>query len=326
MITYYIGSNRDYLAKLACTHSPDAKLLSSNNLDKVVDGGVYYTSLADFDGQILIFNKALALADTLIYCRDSNWEDSSLEKKWTESSLCYFANKKIVNGIEHLASVNDVALDLVDSRKTESQQIWNAGCSITCGDGVLEDERYGSLIAKQTGLPISYLARSGSSIEWAADQILRSDIKENDIVIWGLTSINRLPHFDTKKITHVNPSIYYKNPQFIDIVNPDLLDSATRIYKAVTSVFQVINFCQKVNCQLVLAGILINEDDVKNFLKIKNYIHLYGYYGYIKHNKVPLPFIDIGSDGKHPGKQMHQYYAENIINKLSESNVWKLKI
>ena len=326
MITYYIGSNGDYLAKLARALSPDAILLSSNNLDKVVDGGIYYTSLADFDGHILAFNKALALADTLIYCRDINWEDLSMEKKWTESSLCYFADKKIVNGIDHLAVANDVALELVDHRKTNSRQIFNAGCSITYGNGVSEDERYGSLIAKHTGFPISYLARPGSSIEWAADQILRSDIKKNDIVIWGLTSINRMPYFDSEKIIHVHSSTYYKNSQFIDVINPDLLDSANRIYKALTSVFQVINFCQKVNCQLVLAGILIDEDNVKNFLKIKNYIHLRGYHGYIKHGKISRPYIDVGSDGMHPGKQMHQYYAENIISKLSESNVWKLKI
>jgi hypothetical protein len=39
--------------------------------------------------------------------------------------------------------------------------------------------------------------------------------------------------------------------------------------------------------------------------------HLYG-------GKKSDMFIDLGNDSAHPGPQMHQFYAENILDKLKE--------
>ena len=330
MITCYVGSNESYLSDIATAACPNAKLLLPNNIDDIVDGGVYYISLADFV-DIELFNNALSFMDIIYYCPPSEWEYSkkeNLEKKWTEYSLCYFADKKKIFGIEHFSQSNiPDMLKLVDDRKTDGRQIWNAGCSITHGVGVRDNEKYGALIAEHFDLPISYLSAAGSSIEWAADQILRSDIRENDLVIWGLTSICRLAWYNSKTLYHVNAHTYEYNPFLLEIISPDRLDDDDRLYKALTAIWRVINFCKKVNCKLVLAGILIDSLYVKNFLQMPDYIHLHGYYGYRDFRGSTVSSIDIGDDiDMHPGKLMHQYYANNIINKITDNPNWKIKI
>ena len=89
------------------------------------------------------------------------------------------------------------SLTVVDQRKTAGQQIWIVGCSYAHGN-CLEyiNQRYGQLVAEYYHLPVSFLTKPGSSIDWACDQILRADINPGDIVIWGITSVNRCSWVD----------------------------------------------------------------------------------------------------------------------------------
>ena len=52
-------------------------------------------------------------------------------------------------------------------------------------------------------LPVSTLAQGGTSIFWAADQILRSDIRKDDIVIFMLTSTHRFPYYTNSQLKHI---------------------------------------------------------------------------------------------------------------------------
>lgn len=314
----FVGDISSYLIELAKKFDANTQLVTEDNFQSI-DDGTYIISLGDFCS-LKSFADALDLADELIYSPPDKWSDFknnfSYMKYWTEFYMLYFKNKKHVHGIDHLTSESvkkiNLILELSSKRKTDSVQIWNAGCSISHGTGVDDKERYGQLIADKLNLPISFLTADGSSIEWAADQILRSDIRENDIVIWGITTTNRFPYYNNNKLIHILTRYYETHPEINNIFNTELLSSDHCLYHALTKIHQVINFCKKIKAKLLLVGLLISVDDIIYFNDIQNYIHLHNRIGMNVNNM----FIDFGTDNLHPGPKHHQWYAKEILNSL----------
>jgi hypothetical protein len=131
-------------------------------------------------------------------------------KMWTEDYLKAFSHYKPIENfsmdpVPKVLENKSIILKLSDVRKTSQPQLWVSGCSFAAGDGVQSNQRYGQILSDRLNLPVSFLAESGSSVTWAADQILRSDLRENDILIWGLTSIPRINYFKNNKVHHVFP-------------------------------------------------------------------------------------------------------------------------
>ena len=121
-------------------------------------------------------------------------------------------------------------------------------------------QTYGYLLSQKLNLPISTLATPGSSISWAADQILRSDIQENDIVVWGLTSENRLTFWDedTKSVSHLLPNIPNNHKLNTDLPKSlleKLLVHKTNFFTSVQRIFEVVNFCKKTKAKLLMFNI-----------------------------------------------------------------------
>lgn len=308
MITIFVGDIRKYLCIEAQKLDPLASRINESNY-KNLNAGTYYTGLGDFK-DLKSFINALNQADTLIYCPPGKWSHEQCQL-WAEFYLLYFRDKKKVIGLEKILK-RDINFKPVDQRKTELPQLWIVGCSISHGVGVELDQRYGELLSKKLNMDVSFLTASGSSIEWAADQILQSDIRANDIVVWGLTSFGRFVYYTNDSPAHVNVSYYDYNQSFYNIVNPDLLDSDFIMYKALTHIHQVINYCNKIKCKLLIAGLLIDSTDIYYTKEIPNYTQLYGFFGQDEDHT----YIDLGNDDAHPGPLTHYWYAEQIANKL----------
>ena len=313
-IVIFVGDVTDDLATHAKTIYPDASLITQDNCINIKHG-VYYLSLGDFN-TLLSFIQTLEQSDIIIYQPPSNWSDFknnySYMQQWTEFYLAYFSREKHVVNIDQIWDTQiGLMSELVAQRKTQSTQIWNVGCSISHGVGISQEQRYGQLIANKLKLPISFLTRGGSSIPWAANQILRSDIKENDLVIWGLTSYNRFSYFKDE-IKHVTANSYIKNKELNKIFPIDQLDHPTMLYNSVISILEVVNYCSKINAQLIIAGLLVNPTFIKFTNVIPNYLQFYGAWG---QDDSEL-YIDLGDDNSHPGPLTHQYYAEKILNIL----------
>jgi len=315
MITILVGDRTEYISVAAKKYSHDASLITEDNF-RNISNGIYYISLGDFTS-INNFTLALNSADKLIYCPPDRWSDTdssnfSYMQKWTEFYLHAFNGYKKVEGIERTSNISnaDAMLSLVDTRKVDSQQLWVAGCSVSIGDWLNPEDRYGQILSNKLKIPVSFLAQGGSSIKWAADQILRSDIRKDDVVIFGLTSACRFNYYQDKKVLHVNSSFYQSHPEFNNLINITTLDSENSIYQSIISVYQVINFCKAVGAKLILAGLLITEEELSHFASIPNYRHLNGFFGLNKDNK----FIDFAYDNVHPGPLMHQWYADKILN------------
>ena len=201
-------------------------------------------------------------------------------------------------------------LELIDVRRSSESQLWGVGCSFTYGIGVESNQLYINLIAEKLKIPVSLLAQPASSITWAADQILRSDIKKDDIVIWGLTEFCRFPYYKNNQVTHITS-------QSKDFSNLKLLaDTDYLTYIGLQSIFQVINYCNKIGAKLLIGGFLMTEETIELLRNTKEFFLAVPHYYKFNQNH----YVDLGSDGLHPGPEQHKLYCENFLEEMVKRN------
>ena len=205
---------------------------------------------------------------------------------------------------------------LEKTRDNNNPVLWTAGCSVTYGTGVDYGSRWGRLLANYLKLSEVTMSRAGSSILMAADQLLRSDIQQGDIVVWGLTSVPRVAISDNwnfKPVTIAGYSTLKKENQYWTL---DYFESETQVLSTLRAILQVVNFCQKIKAKLYLANILdiawvgVALKDFNNFIDLTHGLKI---------NGNTINFIDLGTDNMHPGPKQHQQYAETLYNFIKES-------
>jgi len=335
-INLYIGDTNIELAKTALAADPRAFLIDHSNCVEFLNnppvGATVYTSIGDLpkiSKNNSVIYKLLDLADNIYYCPPDVWSDNkSLDFKnitnslqgLTESILYDFKKQKNnVHNLDLSHYSSQLYTSLVDTRKTNCQQLWIAGCSISHGVGVESTQRYGQLIADSLNLPVSFLTSGGSSISWAVDQLTRSDIRANDIVILGLTEESRFPYWTTSgKVWHIQ-SNYQKQIKQLPFTNLStniidrLITDENCFYQSAIRIYQLINFCNRLNINLLIFGLICSTTlslylhDLSNFINYKNF-------------KSPNNLYDLGTDNKHPGPKQHQLYADfcqSALKKLS---------
>jgi hypothetical protein len=317
-ITLFVGDCDPSIAQAAQQFDSDAILVDCNNYENFLNATnevTGYTSLADLPKDVSVFYKLLDAADFIRYCPPVTWSDNSTTnfknmyssiQGITEFYLCVFA--KLKNNVDGLDTYNfNIApyLELVDERKTKNTQLWIAGCSTTAGSGVKDSERYGEVLGKLLNLPVSFLAKAGTSISWAADQIIRSDITAGDIVVWGLTEENRLTIWSeiNNRPVHVNVhQLHLDSTGFSSDAITQLLVHDTNFFTAIQKISEVINFCNKIQAKLLIINIHLSD------LLCLHLIHnIKEFFLYLFPSGLP---IDLGSDQGHPGPKQHQAYAD----------------
>lgn len=313
MKVVFVGDIYESLADTAKKYDPNARLVSHSN--GMSGPGTYYTSLADCG--LEEFYKILNLSDEIHYCPPETWSDSASGvdypmKFWTEKYLYFFSmcSDKIIKGYQppiiNRTVSNNPYIKLSDQRKTDESQIWVAGCSISHGTGVNKDQRYGELLSQKLKREVSWLTYPGSSIQWARDQIICSDIRKDDLVFWGLTCANRFPYFYENKVIHVNVSSYVENPQLQDFFSLDKLDDDDQIYQCINSIYQVYYYCKAKQAKLYMLD--MHQNTIRKFCYALDNFDTILDYGDV--------FIDHGSDNKHPGPLQHKFYAEKFLQMM----------
>jgi hypothetical protein len=214
-------------------------------------------------------------------------------------------------------------------------KLWIVGCSISHGVGVDPDQRWGVLAAEQLQLEPKFLTAEGSSIEWAADQILQAPIQSIDTVLWGLTTPNRSMWYDDNGQVHHILNVYYQNHLGFDqILDRRHLVQLNLAYKAVNYVRQVQTYLQNIGCKFAIASLLPGLDEHRQIM-LDRLIDAAGFFVAYDHDassaspspteflKLTRPshniFVDVGSDGFHPGPQQHKLYCNKFLNKLQSS-------
>lgn len=314
IITVFVGDITPDLSSRAVDHDSGAKLITNDNY-RDLGPGTYYTSIGDL-GNLNQFSTVLLQADVIIYSPPSTWS-SSVMKYWTEDYLEVFScmNHKTVVGFDGPSPVLAEMSELVDCRRSDDRQIWIAGCSISHGVGVMPEERWGVLVAQELSIPVSFLTQDSSSLVWAADQILRSDVRSGDLIFWGLTSIHRFSFWNhvTQQVRHCTPQGWEQEKTFLSsFIKENFLASDTLIYEAINAVYRVSNFCDKIGAVLIIGTVLRGlEQALRDW---PNFVAMAGMHG----RNADDMFIDIGSDQKHPGRLSHRHYAETMLRTLRD--------
>lgn len=302
-ITVYVGDVTKELASRVLEINKHARLITYDNYTNLVPGN-YYVSIGDLKSLDQL-RSVLTQATDIIYLPPNRWSHPEMQSATEQCFDELHGLISVQNFTSNISKNLDLFLGLEDKRKTESPQLWSVGCSVTVGLGVSPEERYGQLLADSLGLEVSFLAKNSSSIIWQADQILRSDIRAGDLVVWGLTALPRFPYVVNQQLVHANAS-----PRVIDkikhLVSVDMFDTEDLLYRTIVSIYQVINFCRKIDAKLILANLLSKELPV--------YIQTYKEF----FNGFTLDFVDLGSDDLHPGPQQHVLYCEQLLNKINQ--------
>lgn len=323
-LTLYIGDNDESLAQTAKLADPSAYLIEFSNHNKT-HTGVAYTSISDLPG-LAEFAALLRQADTIVYSPPLNhqWSDlkrggDSRQKYWTEFYLTAFTLKKNKNIINFVPEIPKISNTTIEQRKSDEPQLWVSGCSITYGIGVDDPQRYANILSSKLNMPMSLLAFPGASNVWSVDQLLRSDIREGDIVVLGVTTSSRYSYYDvdSDEILYITTStrdiVVNYSPKIKDIITNKFLIDYNLIYISINCIMQLINFCKKMNVKLILAGILTDIELSVHFKDLDNYIQFDYSYGVNAYDR----FLDNGTDNLHPGPESHKWYAEKILENLN---------
>jgi hypothetical protein len=318
-LTLFVGDVTEDLCIAARAFDPLAYIIDSSNITNK-HSGTAYVSIGDLLSVGEFFNL-LSVADKIVYRPPQSWSDNKTSD--SPYSMAWITEHyiRLVSVLYNITAENVpskvTGVSEPTARKTESQQLWFAGCSTTSGTGVRKGQRYQHIVTDNFSLESTDLSCPGSSISWSRDQILKSDIRHNDIVVWGLTTKARFSWFDNVTITHVNFPYYASNPSFNKIVPITLLDAPQKTYEAISAIQQVNNFCNKIGAHLILINIHGNLDILADCAKYKGFIPVYERSGLDFKDH----FLDFGTDNMHPGIKTHQYYAELIIKKINDLNI-----
>lgn len=310
MITLFIGDNDEYLNVVAQAHDASAFLVDFDNWKKIIDQKItkditIYTSLSDLPKittDISVLWELIKISDTIYYRPPDNWSDYQKDFSWSGQKTLteyYLYQAKIygknIVGMDQIQHQRSPYLVLENHRQSDEDSLWVAGCSISHGIGVNGSQKYGALLGQYLSRPTYHLTMGGSSLEWQADQILRSDIRKKDIVVWGLTQERRAP-------IAKNGQVLPWPDDTIEDVNYRLHE--TRYYKAITSVYQVINFCDKIQARLILLPLICSEKLTMDLIHHKDFYQPpYEHY-----------FLDLGCDNLHPGPKQHQFWADFCLD------------
>lgn len=318
MITCVVGDLTEYLSVFAKNIDPLASLITKDNAHKL-SSGTYYLSVADFDNY-QSFVDVLESADKIIYYPPPNgWSDSTRKdvsklREITEIALSYLYDKISIENFN--VNVNNPIknVDISLSRKTESPQLWILGASDCLGVGVNKFERYGHLLETDLQMEASYIAAIGASTQWLVSQILRADIKRNDIIILSIMPKNRSPFFKNEKLINLTIDRYVEDKNINDLFPLELLTSDfVNLYQPLISVDQLVNISQKLDITLIIAGMAPSL--IFYYNQYPNYVNLSYKFGI---NPNTCNFLDRGKDGFHPGPKMHRWYADQILKKIKK--------
>lgn len=331
-LTIVIGDVDESLAKHAKVYDPAAKLLDRSNykqflLEKRDRDTVVYTSLGDLPKNIEIVFHILQQANKIIYYNKGQWSDQKQVDFHDPGSSIQGLTEIILSWlpdsieIQNYCPVLRDVIPLVDQRKSVKPQMWIVGCSISHGVGVNPNQRYGELLADELDLPCSFLTKPSSSIDWAASQILRSDIKKNDLVIWGLTNPERFSMIHDNQLLCITSNFAIRSPQYKDIIDAKNLDSPDTIYKHYYAIQHVVHYCKKIKAKLILVGLMFGNYSLHRILKTyENYVAVPGHCKFTSYNIV-TDFIDLGTDNQHPGPEQHKQYKTRILAKIEQLNL-----
>lgn len=323
-LTLLVGKNTFYVSEKAKEFDGNAVLITQENylnLSKQIKVG--YISIEDFQDIEIFKNILLSVKEIFYFPPIEGWKDdskftidnpTSCTRGLLENILIKthklknnFVNIQDIKflGFDNITNMKSKCLMLEDYRKTDDPQLWIAGCSVSFGYAIDSKFRYANIVANEFNLQLSCLAKPSASNNYQANQILKSDIRKNDIVLWGITVPNRINYLN-REVIHVTQT----TKTIPDCVIKYNLELENSIYHTIDNILSVKNYCNKIGAKLLLIDVMP--------WPIYN-IYYYNLFDFSEFVGNPYDkFIDFGSDNQHPGPKHHKALADLIIDKLKE--------
>jgi hypothetical protein len=188
--------------------------------------------------------------------------------------------------------------------KSDYPTLWVFGCSLSAGVGVDPTTVYHYELGQQLNLPVTTIARPGSSARWSLLQLMYTKIKPADIVVWQVTTTGR---FTVKDYSNKDPReclLKNMNKEFLATINYEQV-----FYDHITLVDYGIQYLRALQSRFVFTSVdnkKTEDQCLEQFTKYPEYCY------------APDWIVDLGSDNLHPGVESHRILSNTLYEKIKD--------
>lgn len=276
------------------TMLPNSTLLTAR--DQLLNQSQFHTSVGDLSPADIIFLSknfdTIELIDVGFDRQSDSWAETKILLNYL--SHCCVIKNFTNNGPETFVQSN------LTTRIDCQPQLWIFGCSHSHGIGLTSsDQRFGSIVSQNLNLPAVFVTCPGSSLQWSLRHIVNSSINTNDIVIWQITSPNRVTLYNGT----VNETMLFqsKNRCLLDTFNDQQI-----FFHHCSLINHGVKYLRALGIKFVITS-LLHQNNL--FYRYLNEYTKYPEYCYI-----PDIYLDLGTDQLHAGPLSHRALAKYIID------------
>ena len=275
----------------------NSTLLTSVNVP--LDSNEYHTSLGDMSSSDLI--KISNNFSTINFV-DEMFDHSSDIYKETVILLNSLSQSKHVTNFKVGLPISFA--DPIVNNRPNGPALWVFGCSHSHGVGLRPGEKkFSEIVAESLNLPLMLISKPGSSLNWSTRNLMASDIKPNDVVIWQLTTPHRVSQYNGTNITEIVLA-HSSNRYLIEVFDDNqvffnhisLLNFGTRYLRSMGVKFIIVSLLPK----------------LEKFF----YDYLIEYSKYPEYCYTPGCQIDVSTDQMHPGPLSHKALAQRLLDHI----------
>ena len=275
----------------------DSILLTDSNFKQYLgDSRAFHTSLADISASNLL--KIAKVGCKFIFVNDGSDNNAELFEK-TKIFLNSIYDTHTVIGYTRPGPMTFAEQSIV---RAGCPTLWVFGCSLSAGVGVSNDDLYSTKLGNSLNMPVTTVAKGGSSTRWSLRQLLHADILPGDIVIWQLTTLER---FTIKQANAWPQEVMLKN------LSREIILSTTDEqlwFDQISLVEYGVQYLRALNCQFYMISLDGQTPMVHRCLE--------QYTRYPEYCYAPDWQIDIGTDGSHPGPKSHELLYQALKEKF----------
>lgn len=260
----------------------------------------YHTSLGDISAAEVI--KIYKYFDKIIFVNELFDLDSSIFKE----TVCLLSHLSHFIPVENFTVETQKTFTNVDvSTRPDSSVLWIFGCSHSHGVGLDDpNQRYGSILGNFLNMPVIHVTQPGSSTRWSLRHLINANILPGDIVVWQLTSPERLSLVEDSKIKEYLLA-NVKNKHFVMSMTDEQI-----MFDHLSLVNYGVRYLRSLKANFVLTSMLnstqLYYDCQLEYTKIKEYCY------------VPNVNLDLGHDNVHYGPKSHKNLAIKLKDHLKK--------
>lgn len=271
-----------------------------NNITLELSDNAYHTSLGDLSPKDII--SMLPLFDKLCFIENKFSKESKIYKE-TIILLTYAGHHIVVENFNASAPLTFIQDQSIFTRPA-TPVLWVFGCSHSHGIGLLpEQKRYGDIISSKLDMPLKLISMPGSSIRWSLRHLLNANIQPNDIVIWQITTPERVSLYDTSVHEVLLASTKDKN------LLATLTDEQI-FFDHLSLINYGVNFLRAKNIKFALTSIerisSLFYNYKQEYVKYKEYCYAPGF------------DVDLGTDNLHFGEISHKNLALSLLDHIRD--------